>query len=133
MRPTSIRIPDDLDRLLSDEADRTGQTVTDVIIRACRKYLESSLVERHSDAIAQALEKIVTEKFQNSEERLASLLARAAIDTATSMYLSLSVATATTGIEPAELFAEAERRGIRRVAGRGKAASARKEIEKEGE
>ncbi|SPF54363.1 hypothetical protein SBF1_750003 [Candidatus Desulfosporosinus infrequens] len=60
---------------------------------------------------AKILEPMVAQYFEKLEERLTAI----AIDTAITTYLSLSVATAATGIEPAILFSEAEKRGIHRV------------------
>lgn len=37
-RPRSIRVPDDVWNAAKDEAARRGETVTDAIVRALRRY-----------------------------------------------------------------------------------------------
>lgn len=64
------------------------------------------------ETITKIVETTVAKHFAKMEERLTAI----AVDTAMNAYLSLGVATAATGLEPAVIFSEAERRGIHRVA-----------------
>lgn len=39
VRPRSVRVPDDLWAAAKAEAERRGETVTDVLLRALRRYV----------------------------------------------------------------------------------------------
>lgn len=110
-RPISIRIDDELDNMISAVAVRRGEKKADVIRRLLQKGVEEDYAQDSIDPVALAVRKAMTDVLKPVEERMAKINAKAAIASATAMYMAMQIYFEM-GKDARALYEEARKRAV---------------------
>lgn len=103
---------------LRKEADQRGINLYDVVNEACKFYLQTKNSAEIDKVYAPLFEKTIDRNLKSFENRLASLMAKSALDSATTMFMLLQYIVTTEKTSAEELYQKNRRMGVKHVQNR---------------
>ena len=109
--PINIRVDEELDAMITALAVRRGETKAEVCRRLLRRAAEEEYVEDSLDPVLVAVRKAMADTLKPVEERMAKINAKAAIASATAMYMAMQIYH-DMGKDARALYEEARKRAV---------------------
>jgi hypothetical protein len=107
----NLRIDEELDSMINAIAVRRGEHKAEVYRRLLRKAAEEENAKDSLDPIAIAVRKTMTDVLKPVEDRMAKINAKAAIASATAMYMAMQIYH-DMGKDARALYEEARKRAV---------------------
>ena len=89
MKQICVKISDETYSLLLDISARRQETVSSIVRKILEKGLTQEAAESGIDAVTEAVRKAMRDVLRPTEDRLAKLMAKAAVAAATAMYMNV--------------------------------------------
>lgn len=103
---------------LRKEADQRGINLYDVVNEASKFYLQAKNSEEIDKVYAPIIEETLETTLKNFENRLASLMAKNALDSATTMFMLIQHIALTQKTPAEELYQKNRKMGVKHVQNR---------------
>jgi len=115
---TSINFDGAILKELRKEAEKRNVHLYDVVNDACRFYLEQKNKSEIDSIYAPRVEQTIQVHFKNLENRLANLLAKNSLDSATTLFMFLQFLSIETGMDAEEIYTRSRKMGVKHVQNR---------------
>jgi len=89
MKKITVKVSDEIYSLLLDLSARRQETVSSIVRKILEKGLTQEAAESGIDAVTEAVRKAMRDVLRPTEDRLAKLMAKAAVAAATAMYMNV--------------------------------------------
>ncbi|MEW9082399.1 hypothetical protein [Caldanaerobacter subterraneus] len=89
MKKITVKVSDETYNLLIDLSARRQETVSSIVRKILEKGLTQEAAESGIDAVTEAVRKAMRDVLRPTEDRLAKLMAKAAVAAATAMYMNV--------------------------------------------
>lgn len=115
---TTITFDSSVLKELKKEADNRNLPVYEVVNDACKYYLQMKNSKDVDKVYAPIIEQTLDTTFKTFENRLASLMAKNALDSATTMFMVLQHIAVSDNKNPEELYQRNRKMGVKHVQNR---------------
>ncbi|MDD9309789.1 hypothetical protein PUS82_00390 [Cytobacillus firmus] len=115
---TSISFESGVLKELRKEAKERGVNVYDVVNDASKFYLQMKNSNQVDRVYAPLIEQFLEKSFKSFENRLASLMAKNALDSATTMFMMIQHAALNDKQDPEEMYQRSRKMGVKHVSNR---------------
>lgn len=112
---TSITFDSGVLNELKDEAKKRHINLYDVVNEACTLYLQMKKAKEIDRVYAPVIEQTLDSTFKNFENRLASLMAKNALDSATTMFMLLQDIAMRENRSAEDLYQKSRKMGVKHV------------------
>ncbi|TCO53853.1 hypothetical protein [Caldanaerobacter subterraneus] len=89
MKKITVKVSNEIYSLLLDLSARRQETVSSIVRKILEKGLTQEAAESGIDAVTEAVRKAMRDVLRPTEDRLAKLMAKAAVAAATAMYMNV--------------------------------------------
>ncbi|MFB9749930.1 hypothetical protein, partial [Leifsonia shinshuensis] len=96
----------------------TGRSMRNEINEACKLYLRHRNSEKLDKVYAPLIEEQLEQHLKSFENRLAALMAKQALDSATNLFMTLQDISLRTGSDAEELYQKSRKMGVKHVQNR---------------
>lgn len=115
---TSISFESGVLKELRKEAKERGVNVYDVVNDASKFYLQMKNSNQVDRVYAPLIEQFLEKSFKSFENRLASLMAKNALDSATTMFMMIQHVALNDKQDPEEMYQRSRKMGVKHVSNR---------------
>lgn len=113
--PVTIRFERSVYNEMKERAEKLGSTLTHEVNRACTKILQEEVHHDLDKIYSPILERHLEKHLKSFEERMAALMAKNALDSATTLFLLLEQVAKSRNVSVEELYRKHRTMGVKHV------------------